>query len=190
MRNFQRLGEVNVADLLHSVQRQPELWNENSLRSTYPNSPQCQVDDIWLRFNDTKKYEKGSSEYSSEVAKVMDETESIFYPAWFKLPQAAPLIFNLMHSVGGVRLGRVMITRLKPGGKILPHVDSGEHALYYDRYHITLQNSPGSVFKCGDEQVCMRPGEVWWFNNQVLHEVVNNSIDDRITTIVDIRTVK
>jgi hypothetical protein len=33
----------------------------------------------------------------------------------------------------------------------------------------------------------MRTGEVWWFNNAIEHEVVNNSADDRIHLIVDIR---
>jgi len=31
-------------------------------------------------------------------------------------------------------------------------------------------------------------GEVWWFDNTQEHEVMNNSADDRIVMIVDIRT--
>ena len=28
----------------------------------------------------------------------------------------------------------------------------------------------------------------WWFNNKEVHEVINNSADDRIHMVVDIRT--
>ena len=90
----------------------------------------------------------------------------------------------------GVRLGRVIITRLPPGKTITPHVDSGSHAEYYDRYHVTLQNNPGSIFRCGNEHVFMATGDIWWLDNSIEHEVINNSVDDRITMIVDIRSAK
>jgi len=34
----------------------------------------------------------------------------------------------------------------------------------------------------------MRQGEIWWFDNSVEHEVMNNGADDRVLLIVDIRT--
>ena len=92
-----------------------------------------------------------------------------------------------MQRVDGERLGRVIITKLPPGKTITPHVASGAHAEYYTRHQIMLSNSPGSMFHCGDESVFMQTGEVWWFNNAVTHSVVNNSSDDRIALIVDIR---
>jgi hypothetical protein len=36
----------------------------------------------------------------------------------------------------------------------------------------------------------MAPGEVWWFDNSKMHEVINNSADDRLTMIVDIRSAR
>jgi hypothetical protein len=186
MRNFLKIAEgIDVMPLLHAVQRQPELWNNNRLRQTFDNSPHSQVDDIWLRFNDTTEFEK-----TGVPAVIMDEHESICYPAWFKLPQVQQLVFDLMRRVEGVRLGRVLITRLAPGKCVAPHIDSGSHAEYYERYHIILQNYPGSIFRAGAESVCMKPGECWWFQNQQEHEVINNSADDRITLIVDVRCIK
>lgn len=199
MRHFHLLAEgVNVAPLLDAVVRQKELWNQYTLRTTHPHSPHTQVDDIWLRFNDLTPYlkhkegvEAGGGEYDmNAVAGVLDEHESICYPAWFKLPGAQQIIFDLMRRVEGVRLGRVLITRLAPGNVIAPHVDGGSHAEYYERYHVLLKNRPGSIFRCGVEKLYMKPGEVWWFDNGVEHEVYNHSDDDRITMIVDIRSVK
>lgn len=181
MRNFLKIGEVDVLPLLYSVQRQ-NLWNTETLRTTHQDSPHTQVDDILMRFNDLGEYRK-----TENAALVLDEHESINYPAWDKLPEAHPIIFNLMRRVSGIRLGRVMITRLAPGKSIAPHVDGGEHAAYYERHHIILKNGPGSIFRAGNETVTMLPGEVYWFNNAAEHEVINNSSDDRLTMIVDIR---
>lgn len=196
MRNFQQLATgVDVMPLLHAVQRQPDLWNQQKLRTTHKGSPHSQVDDIFLRFVDLAPYGnlESTGEYGEEAlakASIMDQHESIFYPAWFKLPDAGSIVFDLMRRVSGVRLGRVLITRLAPGKKIDVHIDSGEHAAYYDRYHCVLQNFPGSVFRAGDEAVAMKAGEVWWFDNSTMHEVVNNSVEDRLTMIIDIRTVR
>lgn len=188
MRNFLKLASsINILPLLHSVQRQPELWNENKLRTTHQQSPHTQVDDIWLRFNDTKLY---AGKEVSEYAPLMDEHESICYPAWFKLPEAQIIIFDLMRLVNGTRLGRVLITRLSPGKSIAAHVDGGTHAEYYERYHCILQNFPGSNFRAGNETICMRSGDLYWFDNSKEHEVLNQSQDDRLTLIIDIRCVK
>lgn len=192
MRNFLKMASgINILGLLHSVQRQPELWNENKLRTTHSLSPHTEVDDIWLRFNDlaphkNKADEKGLSEYSP----LMDEHESIFYPAWFKLPEAQEIIFDLMRIVRGIRLGRVLITRLAPGKKISPHVDGGSHAAYYERYHCMLQNNPGSIFRAGNESISMKTGDLYWFDNTQEHEVINNSSEDRISLIIDIKCVR
>jgi hypothetical protein len=170
---------IDVMPLLLAVQRQPELWNQHRLRTTHAGSPHTEVDDIWLRFNPMPP--------PGEEARVMDEHESIWYPAAHSLTQCRPLIFWLMSRTEAERLGRCLVTRLRPGAKISPHVDSGEHAAYYERFHIVLQSRPGSLFRCGNDRVQMMPGDVWWFNNAVEHEVTNDSDDDRVHLIVDLR---
>lgn len=186
MRNFLKIAEgIDTIPLLHAIQRQPELWNQHTLRTTHADTPHSQIEDIWLRFNDLNPYLEGGG-----ATTILDEHESICYPAWKSLPQAHRLIFDLMRRVEGIRLGRVLITRLAPGKCITPHVDGGSHAEYYERYHLILQNHPGSIFRAGDETVCMLPGDCWWFDNSQEHEVINNSSDDRLTLIVDVRCIK
>lgn len=192
MRNFLKLAQnINVLPLLHSIHRQPELWNQNTLRTTHVQSPHTQVDDIWLRFNDLELNKKGpETAEQTEYAGVLDDHESICYPAWHKLPEAQIIIFDLMRMVQGLRLGRVLITRLLPGNVITPHVDGGSHAEYYERYHCILQNLPGSNFRAGNETICMKTGDLYWFDNSQEHEVLNYSADDRLTLIIDIKCVK
>jgi hypothetical protein len=181
MRNFQLIGTFDPVPLLNQINRNPQLWNQNLLRTTHENTPHKDVDDIWVRFNDAEKYTK-DNQYL-----VLDEHESIWYPAIEYLPAVRDIVFSLMAKVHGVRLGRVLITRLPPGKEITPHSDSGSHASYFERYHCVLQSLPGSLFRCGDEQINMLTGTIWWFQNIIEHSVVNNSADDRIHLIVDIK---
>jgi hypothetical protein len=183
MQYFRQIaGAVDVMPLLNAVTVRADLWDAETARTTHPGSAHSEVSDILLRFNDLS--------VSRDVGVVADQHESINHPAMFQLPQVRPVVFDLMRRVEGERLGRLIITRLRPGRIIAPHVDGGEHAAYYDRYLVTLWNQPGSVFKAGDEEVFMKAGDVWWFDNGVEHSVVNHSADDRITLIVDIRTFR
>lgn len=179
MQNFLKIANVNVMPLMAAIIRQPELWNQHDLRQTFEDSPHKEVSDIWLRFNDMSDHDEKS---------VGDDCEAVDQVAFLKLPQARSLIFDLMRFVEGQRLGRVMITKLTPGKRIYPHADiKGKYAKYYNRYHIILQNLPGSVFRCGNESPCMNAGDIYWFNAAEEHEVINNSSDDRLTLIVDIK---
>lgn len=178
MKNFLKVASaIDVMPLLMAVTLRPDLWNRHTLRTQHPGTAHSEVDDIWLRFNAIPEYDED----------VIDDTECINYPAFLELPQARPLIFGLMTHLQGERLGRCLITRLKPGAKIAPHTDGGAPATYYDRFHIVLQSAPGCMFRAGDEWMHMRPGEAWWFDNTQEHEVLNNAADDRLHLIVDIR---
>ncbi len=178
MINFRSIGQCNIQPLVAALARQPELWNQERIRTSHEGTVHADADDILLRYNDTQE----------DVSVILDDLHNDDRPAFTLLPQARPLVFDLMRLVEGNQLGRVFITKLPKGGKILPHKDEGESAEFYDRYHIILQNYEGSIFKCGDEVICPNAGEVIWFNNNVEHEVINDSIDDRLSLIIDIRS--
>lgn len=174
MRYFYRLTEgVQVLPIMAAVARQPGLWNEDKLRKTFEQSPHTQVDDVLLRFSTSDN--------------PGNDLEAVDRGPMSKIPCKAEIL-NIMRLVGGSRLGRVIITRLEPGKKILPHADTlGDYAKYYTRYHLVLQGMPGSLFSCGDETVCMQTGELWWFSAQDEHSVQNNSKDDRVHMLIDVR---
>jgi hypothetical protein len=177
MRYFQRIADgVDVFPLLHAIQRQPELWNAHTIRTQHPGTAHSEVSDILVRFNDLANPEL-----------VPNDREAVAFPAWEKLPQLRPIIFDLMRRVEAVQLGRVIITRLPPGKTISPHVDGGAPATWYTRFQICLQATPGNLFHAGNETVSFRSGEVWSFDNQQTHSVENFGKDDRIVVIVDAR---
>lgn len=185
-----KVAEVDVLPLMLAIQRRPELWKEDTYLRDYPQGPFAQIESIMLRFP-----VKRVLEMEEEVKAVaegkhpsIDQHESVDYPAYKLLSEARPIVMGLMSRVGGERLGRVMINKIAPGGRIYPHRDTPAHAEYYDRFHVVLQSAPGVDFRAGDEHVYMGIGEVWWFQNAEEHEVINNSAVDRIHMVIDIRT--
>lgn len=187
MHNFLRLAQgVDVMPLMLAISRRPDLWKEDTYLRDYPQGPFGQIESIMLRFPVKGVYE--TEEELKNHLSTYDQHESIDYPAYNSLVEARPLVMSLMARVSGERLGRVMINKMAPGAIIYPHVDTPSHTEYYSRFHVVLQSQPGCLFRAGDETVNMLPGEVWWFDNSKEHEVANNSSDDRIHMVVDIRT--
>lgn len=191
MMNFQPLPPMDTNKLLLAIKRRPELWKEDSYLRDYPQGPFGEIESIMLRFpekrvfeqeEELEKYKRGESQF--------DQHENIDYPAFALLPEARKLVFDLMAYVQGERLGRVMINKIAPGGKIYPHEDTPEHTTYYTRFHIILQSAAGCYITAGDEQWEMRTGDVFWFNNKLMHEVVNNSQFERISMVIDIKVAK
>lgn len=190
MRNFLRIATgVNVTPLTLAIARRPELWTEDTFLRQYPQGPFGMVDTIMLRFP-VKQIGLTAEQielYKQNLLPGFDQHESIDYPAYAQLPDARHIVMQVFGAVGGTRLGRVMINRIAPGGVIYPHADTPEHAGYFSRYHVVLQSEPGVMFRCGDERTYWEAGSVFWFNNKLEHEVINESSVDRIHMVIDAR---
>jgi hypothetical protein len=120
-----------------------DLWNENTLRTTHELSPHKETDDIWCLFN----------AIPDDPEAVIDDCEVIPYRAWTEIPALRPLVLDLMRAVDGMRLGRVLISRLAPGATIPEHTDQGAPATYYRRYHLAIKSEPGALNISGGETV-------------------------------------
>jgi hypothetical protein len=82
--------------------------------------------------------------------------------------------------------GRGKLVRLKAGNRVYPHIDRGEYYALRDRYHLILRSAAGSYLKCGEEEIRMQEGEIWWFDNKQVHEAYNDGDSDRIHFIFDL----
>lgn len=186
MHNFQCVATgVDIMPLLMQLQLHSELWDQHRYRTTYTGTPHGAASDILLRFSAPEL-----TRNPDVLDAVQGDLAPVFYPAWNSLPQARPIVFDLMRRIEAVSLERVIITRLPPGGRILPHADTdGAYVAREDgmRFHVVLQGLPGSLYHCGAETVSMATGSVWWFQHRVQHSVENNSADDRIHMLVDFR---
>lgn len=169
---------LNVGDLLGAIDKHPELWGEITARQTTPGSAHADTESIFLRWAKTQT-----------VDAVFTEIPAIDYPATEKLPAAKQLIDHVMEIVGASKLGRAMLTSLNPGGLIKPHVDEGEYADHYERFHVVIKSEDGNKFFARDnnqtEVASMQTGELWWFNHKAEHWVINYSRFPRIHLIID-----
>lgn len=82
-------------------------------------------------------------------------------------------------------LGRAKVVCLSAGKRVYPHIDRGEYYRVRNRYHLVLRSAAGSWLKAGDEEVRMQEGELWWFENDQMHEAYNDGDEDRIHVIFD-----
>ena len=96
------------------------------------------------------------------------------------------------HSREYLNLGKApeltLISKIPPGGLCKPHTDTTWHAKYYDKYAVQLESHPDQAFCFEEGEHISPPGEVYWFNNQAVHWVRNNSPVDRITLIFCIKS--
>lgn len=171
---------LNVAPLLASLQRQPELWSEYTFRQRFIGNTNRDTETVFLR------YTKGRA--LRDIYLEADEASD--WPAFEKLPEARDLLARFCELLEPQKIGRMFIVALRPGGKVLPHEDVGMYSDRFERFHIPLQSDDGNEFFCQSsesitESVFMRPGELWWFNHKKLHWVVNGSARDRLHLIVD-----
>lgn len=192
MRNFHRIAAgVNVTPLMLAIARRPELWKADTYLRDYPQGPFGQIESIMLRFPEKRVFEQEAEvEAYKHGEHFYDQHESIDYPAYAVLHEARPLVMNVFAAVAGERLGRVMINKIAPGGRIFPHPDTPEHCSYYSRFHVVLQSAEGVKFRAGEEWAYWETGAAFWFNNALEHEVINDSPLDRIHLVMDARCSK
>ncbi|HEV2674161.1 MAG TPA: aspartyl/asparaginyl beta-hydroxylase domain-containing protein [Aliidongia sp.] len=185
MKHFTLIADrMPIAPLLGQMEDHPELWDAYQFRKQADGTPHSGMSDIWVRYRPQNEL---TDHASYKVPHLAD-----WWPAWSKLPALKPIVFDLMRCVEGTALGGIFITRIPPGGEILPHTDDGWHVETFSKFYVSLKSSPGATFWCDHdgvrESLEPKPGECWVFDNRKRHGVKNDSSEDRITLIICIRT--
>lgn len=171
----------DVSEAVRQIDAQPDVWNRYRDRLDRYGSPHSGVDDIWVRFNAPENMGAGPEAF------FQGEHESAWYPVVHQLPAVWSLVRSLYRRVGGKRLGGVLITRIPPGGEVKPHIDTGWHAGFYEKFAIQIKGTPEQAFCFEGTQLSALPGESYTFDNSKLHWVTNDSDTDRMTLIVCIK---
>lgn len=152
----------------------PYLWNQKPLRKVAEGTPHEAMDDIWLRF-----------------AGKPEEYDKPHFPIWYPAEGVLPvrqIILAMMARAQATHLGGVLITRIPPGGRINPHADHGWHPEFYNcKFYLPLATNDACTFRVEDEKVVMQAGDIWWLDNTVEHEIINEGDTERITLIVCMR---
>ena len=181
-------ADFPVMPLQLALRRQPGLFGKYNQRCE-GNSPHRESKDIWVRYNAIQNVTEYGGQLNSDHP-ANKEHRPVWYPAYYQLPQLRPLVFNLMALVEGEELGTILLVKVPPGKQIYTHIDGSWSASYYEKYFIPVQTYSSTSFNFEDGSIIPQLGEVYWFNNSVPHNVVNNSTEDMILLIVTIKSDK
>lgn len=172
---------LDTGPTLEQLAAHPGLWDAHPERRTAPGGAFAAQTDIWVRAR--------ARDDLGEPDAFRQPHRPVFYPAWRALPAVQPIVFALMADHRGVELGNVLITRLPAGEAIGAHEDSGWAVEFYNRkFYVVLKSNARCVNACMDEEVCMRTGEIWEFENRVMHSVENMGASERVSLIVTLRS--
>ena len=182
MRHFLKLFDgIDPLPALLQLQDNSALWDAYTPRTADPASPHHGVSDIWLRYRPEAEL--------TEPAHYLEPHYPVWWPAWSKLTALEPIVFGLAARCKATAIGGVFLTRIPPGGEVKPHDDAYSwHARMFGcKAYVVLSGNGRCVNTCLDEEVVMRPGEAWTFDNLVTHSVRNEGGTDRVTLIVAMR---
>jgi hypothetical protein len=174
--------KFNIQPLRDELRSHPEIWDTIPYRVAFAGSPHREVQDIWVRYNDLRNWDGG--------AHFNDAHRSVWYPVVDKIPSARLLSISLLSRLDGEQLGGVLITRVPAHKQVYPHVDSGWHARFYEKFIIQIASAPGQSFCFEDGRLGAEPGECYWFDNAFKHWVVNPTDQERISLIICLRRSK
>lgn len=184
MKNLELFDNISNHQVVMEISRNRVMFGANPIRQ-YPGSAHAEVDDVLLRGPhgiDTPEHLD-----ASDIVNAHQEISCFdYFDTMMRFPHTMQLVEKIYNQVEGFRLGRVMITRLKPGGVIDPHVDEGPVPEYYTRYHYVIVGSPGNLFTVDGDTTIMLTGELWRVDVTKEHSVNNYAVTPRIHLIMDI----
>jgi quercetin dioxygenase-like cupin family protein len=166
---------IDVAPLLHAVENRYDLFAMTVARQSFENSPHADTMTVFVRgplgwTRDWYQHDIGAMDYPAAQILAEPLREVV-----------APVIRRLQIA----QLGRVMIVELPPGGRIARHVDQGEYARHYQRWHLVLSGGPRATLTCDGNVVQCLPGRLFWFNHHLPHEAANDEAHARLAVIID-----
>jgi len=176
LRNFRRIeSAIDTTMVLSELKAAADAWSVNTRRQAEI-PVHRETNSIILRTASTGEYHIGGVE---NVLACQTMPEAASFPC---LMQFLTEFSRRQQAT----LQRVMIVRLKPGGRVYPHSDNGQYYELTNRYHLVLSSSGGSRMSSGNETIVMHEGELWWFQNKLTHHAHNDSNDWRVHVIFDL----
>lgn len=169
----------------------PELWDVRDFRkvSRYNGqlSPHRESNDIWVRH---QSYD-GLGDYDKPdgLESIHKPAVSEWYPESLKLPAAFDMAEKVCLALGAIQMGGHYVIRLEAGKKVYPHRDFSWHSTYYNKYMVILKTQEGVTFGW-DRSGLLIPetGDLWNFENDTVHWVINNSNEDMLIATFSVRT--
>lgn len=172
MDHFRQIGVYDVSGLIAAVEAYAERFADETWRQDYPGSAHRNSETVYLR-----------------MPPIIDAHSLFNSMDVVDLPLMQDVALSeACHAIAGMAgkpLARAMITKLRSGGVVTPHIDQGAYAEATERYHLPIVTNPDVLMRSGGEMVHMPVGTVWWFDKHAIHAVINGGAD-RTHLIVDV----
>ena len=180
MQYFRRYRrDIDVEPIFSEIQANASAWAEQTGRQRRA-AVQAETNSIPIR---------GLRRSKIRGRRRRDVHETRYTSLAKRFPDTVALLEAFAREMGG-SLGRAKFARLPPGAQVLPHVDRGEYYECRDRFHLVVDSTGESVLRAGNEEVGMRAGELWWFDNKALHSARNASDRHRTHLVFDVEPRK
>lgn len=171
MRHFRLLREIDAGSAVGLLAENDGHFSDETWRQLYPGTAHPDTETIYLRMPPLL-----SAETLFQSMEVQDRPLAAEF---------SDLMNDVCDAVGSHAVARTMLIKLKPGGRITPHIDQGAYAEATDRYHLPLVTNRSAWLKSGGEVLHMNVGELWWFDKHATHEGANEGEGERVHLVAD-----
>ena len=172
-KTVRHLGRVDISSIKSKILQIPEaIWNMETKKRENNFSVFTQTEHIVFRFN------RNLHDHTSFFDKPLWE---IWKPHLQPIMKEAVTIYNYENGI----VPKAMLAKLKAGGVIDRHIDSGPRNRQIHKIHIPIQTSSEVLFYIEDEAFEMKEGHAYEVNNIVRHKAENHSSIDRIHLIFE-----
>ena len=169
-----------ILDILSSIP--DEEWaKDTEIRNSKAKVGNTNLDTraLMLKYKSSASVGKGFMDYEK------NDTET--------LNKLRPILENIISDIKNfygyenLKLTNIIFTELRKGGIIPEHIDEGKMLSTNHRIHIPIISNPDVKFVLDHKEYYLEPGHGYEINNQILHEVRNESDVDRIHMIIDLK---
>lgn len=170
--NFTLLANLDTSEASRELTSNAPLWDAFTTRQTTQGSPHVDTKCIPLR---------GLLSFPFALGVTRPRTQ--FAPL---LPACMALANRVLAGLPVAEVGLVMLAKLRPGGRIIPHPDEGPYAEHFSRYHVVIDAAAGNWFSVAGQHANPEQGDLFTFNHHLVHSAGNDSERDRIHMILDL----
>ena len=172
-----------ILEILKTVPE--EEWNKDTVvRNSKEKVDNTNLDTraLMLKYKSTAATGPGFVDYEKNDVEILNKLQPI-------LKQIVSDI-KKFYRYENLKLTAILFSELKKGGIIPEHSDAGKMLTTHHRIHIPLVSDPAVKFTLDHKDYYLEPGHGYEINNQLTHEVRNESNIDRIHMLIDLKEWK
>ena len=164
---------MNVLPMMQEVAENFDDFYKETYRQ---DNIQCQKETMSINLIKGVRYDEGTH---------FDDTHTTVETAHYQKYKKCREFLNWFENTYGGRIYRVAVVYLGSEKQVYPHIDGGKYYEDKDRFHMVLNGYYD--FTVSDETQRFNAGELWWFDNQQMHHVVNATPIVRVCLIFDVK---